>query len=298
MAHEDDVRPCKSFREMRMRRTVDCQGASRALLRRRVAAFSAALALLFAPVGNLAQAPASIRGFSPARAVAERELEQKLRLVPSGESAERHPRNLTATPHMAGTEGSRRVAEYLRDQLRGYGFEAELVTYRVWMPHPVEVKLELVEPEKKTLATPEEPLEGDKDTYDKRAVMAFSGYSPSGEVTAPVVYVNYGTSEDYRRLSEMGISLEGKVALARYGRNFRGVKAKLAEENKAAGLIIYSDPADDGYVAGDAYPRGPWRPMSGIQRGSILYTFLYPGDPLTPGVASTETARLIVPTQH
>ncbi|MBI3671126.1 MAG: M28 family metallopeptidase [Acidobacteria bacterium] len=226
---------------------------------------------------------------------AERELEQKLQRLPSSESAERTLRILTSTPHMAGTDGSRRVAEFIRDQLRSYGFEAELVRYRAWLPQPTEVKLELVQPETKALGTPEEPFESDKDTYDKRAVVGFNSYSPSGEVTAPVVYVNYGTQEDYRRLSELSVGVEGKIVLARYGRGFRGVKAKVAEENKAAGLILYSDPADDGYVAGDAYPRGPWRPMSGIQRGSIQYTFIFPGDPLTPGVAATEQAQRIDP---
>ena len=261
----------------------------------------AVTALVSAPLLSDAQAPTldapTIRGFSSSRAGAERELEQKLRQIPNADSAEHHLRILTAAPHMAGTDGSRRVAEYIRDQLRSYGFEADLVSYRVWLPHPAEVKLELVAPETKALATPEEPFEWDKDTYDKRAVVGFSGYSPSGEVTAPVVYVNYGLPEDYRKLEELGVSVEGKVVLARYGRSYRGVKALVAEENKAAALILYSDPADDGYAAGDPYPRGPWRPMSGIQRGSIQYGFRYPGDPLTPGVPSNEQARRVDPRQ-
>ena len=106
-------------------------------------------------------------------------------------------------------------------------------------------------------------------------------------MTAPVVYVNYGMQDDYRELAALGVSVEGKIAVARYGRGYRGIKAKLAEEHKAAALIIYSDPDDDGYVVGDPYPHGPWRPMSGIQRGSVLYTQIYPGDPLTPGGAAT-----------
>jgi N-acetylated-alpha-linked acidic dipeptidase len=114
-------------------------------------------------------------------------------------------------------------------------------------------------------------------------------------VTAPVVYVNYGMPEDYRELAHLGVSVEGKIAIARYGRGYRGIKAKLAEEHKAAALILYSDPQDDGYAAGDPYPRGPWRPMSGIQRGSIVYTQIYPGDPLTPGVAATPDARRLAP---
>jgi N-acetylated-alpha-linked acidic dipeptidase len=242
-----------------------------------------------------APAPAPIRGFAASRVAAQRALESQLQRIPAPDSAERHLRIITSEPHMAGTEGSKRVAEYVRDQLRSYGFEASLAEYKVWLPHPKEVKLELVTPEKKTLATPEDPFEWDKDTYNKNVVMGFNGYSPSGEVTAPVIYANYGLHEDYRRLEEMGVSVAGKVVLVRYGRSFRGVKTRIAEEHKAAGVIIYSDPADDGYVAGDPYPRGPFRPPSGIQRGSVYYGSNYSGDPLTPGVAATENARRLKP---
>lgn len=191
---------------------------------------------------------------------------------------------------MAGTEASRRVAEWLLDQYRSFGFEAEIVTYSAWLPQPREIELELVKPSRRPLASPEPPIGGDKDTSDARAVAAFNAYSPSGEVTAPVVYVNYGMPDDYRELARLGVSLEGKIAIARYGRGYRGIKAKLAEEHKAAALILYSDPQDDGFAAGDPYPRGPWRPIGGIQRGSIAYTQIYPGDPLAPAAASTPDA--------
>jgi N-acetylated-alpha-linked acidic dipeptidase len=249
------------------------------------------------PRGERADLPAAIRGFAASRVDAERRLEQKLRHVPDAEHAEADLRQLTAEPHMAGTEASHRTAEWLREKYRSYGFEAELASYSVWLPVPVEEKLELVKPEKKVLATPEEPFEGDKDTHDRRAVRGFNAYSPSGEVTSSVVYVNYGMPEDYRQLDDLGVKVEGKVVIARYGQGYRGVKAKLAEEHKAAALLIYSDPADDGYAAGDPYPHGPWRPMSGIQRGSILYTSIYPGDPLTPGAASTPDAKRLAPAE-
>ncbi len=236
-----------------------------------------------------------IRGFAVSRVAAQRALEARLQRIPAPDSAERHLRILTSEPHMAGTEGSKRVAEYIRDQLRSYGFEADLAHYKVWLPHPKEVKLELVTPEIKPLATPEDPFEWDKDTYNKNVVPGFNGYSPSGEVTAPVVYANYGLHEDYRRLEELGVRVEGKIVLVRYGRSFRGVKTRIAEEHKAAGVIIYSDPADDGYAAGDPYPRGPFRPPSGIQRGSVYYGSNHSGDPLTPGVAATENARRLRP---
>jgi N-acetylated-alpha-linked acidic dipeptidase len=236
-----------------------------------------------------------IKGFLPAHVEAEKELEQKLRGIPDAARAEANLRRLTSQPHMAGTEGSHRVAEWLRDQYRSFGFDAELVSYRVWLPLPREVRLELTAPSKKQLASPEQPFPEDKNTYNKDAVVGYNTYSPSGEVTAPVVYVNYGMPEDYRELDSLGVSVAGKIVMARYGAGYRGIKAKLAEEHHAAGLLNYSDPQEDGYVVGDPYPRGPWRPMTGIERGSILYGELYPGDPLTPGIAATPEARRIAP---
>jgi N-acetylated-alpha-linked acidic dipeptidase len=237
--------------------------------------------LVLAVLGG-AQETGSIRGFRASRLDAERQLEHRLQAIPDPAHAESNLRHLTSEPHMAGTEASRRVAEWLRDQYRSFGFDADIVTYSAWLPLPREVKLELMTPEPRTLGTAEQPFEQDPDTYDKRAVTGFNTYSPSGDVTAPVVYVNYGMQEDYRELDFLGVSVEGKIVMARYGQGFRGIKAKLAEEHKAAGLILYSDPQDDGFVAGDTFPDGPWRPSTGVQRGSILYTQIYPGDPLTP----------------
>ena len=236
-----------------------------------------------------------IRGFFASRVEAEQQLEQKLRRIPESSRAEASLRHLTSEPHMAGTDASHRVAEWLRAQYESYGFDANIVSYEVWLPMPLEVRLDLVEPEKKALATQEEPYAEDKDTSDPRAAIGFNTYSPSGDVTAPVIYANYGNLEDYRELDTRGISVEGKIVLARYGKGYRGIKARLAEEHKAAGLIIYSDPEDDGYDAGDVFPHGPWRPRSGIQRGSILYTELYPGDPLTPDYAATVWTKRLDP---
>jgi N-acetylated-alpha-linked acidic dipeptidase len=239
----------------------------------------------------------SIGGFLDERVAAERELEEKLESLVQPARAEANLRRLTSEPHMAGTEASHRVAQWLREQYRSFGFDAEIVTYSVWLPLPREVKIELVSPVKQTLSSRAQPFDGDKQSSDPRAVVGFNAYSPSGEVTAPVVYANYGTDEDYRALESLGVSVEGKIVLVRYGRIYRGVKAKLAEAHKAAGLLIYSDPQDDGYVVGDVYPRGPWRPLSAVQRGSVLYTQVYPGDPLTPGVASTPSATRIKPAE-
>jgi N-acetylated-alpha-linked acidic dipeptidase len=248
-------------------------------LRTATALLTGVLVLGFAIPGG-SQSTSGIRGFRSTRSEAEYQLEQKLQNLPDAAHAESNLRHLTSEPHMAGTEASHRVAEWLRDQYRIFGFDTEIVTYHAWLPLPREVKLELTAPQTKTLNSPEQAFEEDPDTYDKRAVVGFNTYSPSGDVTAPVVFVNYGMQQDYRELDSLGVSVEGKIVIARYGQGFRGVKAKLAEEHKAAALIIYSDPGDDGYMAGDTFPKGPWRPMSGIQRGSILYTQIYPGDPL------------------
>ncbi|HKV03579.1 MAG TPA: M28 family metallopeptidase [Candidatus Acidoferrales bacterium] len=253
--------------------------------------------LAFVLAANLggAQDTGEISGFARSRVAAERQLEKKFRSVPDAAHAESNLRHLTSEPHMAGTEASHRVAEWLRDQYQSFGFEAEIVSYSAWVPQPREVKLELTKPWRERLASPEQPVDGDSDTHDARSGVAFNAYSPSGDVTAPVVYVNYSTPEDYSELAKLGVDVKGKIVLARYGRNYRGIKAKLAEERGAAGLILYSDPADDGFKAGIAYPNGPWRPMTGIQRGSINYAQLYPGDPLTPGVAATPTAKRLAP---
>lgn len=238
---------------------------------------------------------ATLPGFAPPRAQAERELEKKLQDIVSARQAEENLRRLTSEPHMAGTEASHRVALWLLDRYRSFGFDARIASYTVLLSQPRVVQLEMVRPRRRILATPEPPIPGDPQTFDKRAVMAFNAYSPSGDVTTAVVYVNYGMLADYRELARMGVPIAGKIVIARYGLGYRGIKAKLAEEHHAAGLILYSDPQDDGYAAGDVYPRGPWRPSGGIQRGAVQYTQIYPGDPLTPGVASTPDARRLAP---
>lgn len=261
---------------------------------------SAALIFVFAlsvagDEARRAQSASRLRGFYSARVAAQQQLEQKLRRIPESSRAESNLRHLTSEPHLVGTEASHRVAEWLRSQYESYGFDAQIVPYSVWLPMPVEVRLELVAPESKVLATQEQPYDVDKDTFDHRAAIGYNTYSPSGDVRAPVVYVNYGNMKDYQELDTRNISVEGKIVLARYGKGYRGVKARLAEEHKAAGLILYSDPSDDGYDAGDVFPNGPWRPASGIQRGSILYTEIYPGDPLTPGIPATPSATRLAP---
>ena len=288
-------RACSVYNHGRLSKLIQLSARSAAsssvikAVRRNLALFCALLALFLLILGAVrAQDQLSgIAGFAPSRVAQERQLEEQTRKIPDAGRAESDLRHITSEPHMAGTEASRRLAEWLRDQYRSYGFDAEIVSYSAWMPQPREVKLELTKPENKPLATPEQAVSGDKDTSDKRIVPAFNSYSPSADVTAPVVYVNYGLEADYQQLEAMGVSVEGKIVLARYGQGYRGIKVKVAEQHKAAAVILYSDPQDDGAVAGQTFPNGPWRPISGIQRGSIIYTQIYPGDPLTPDIGST-----------
>ena len=235
----------------------------------------------------------SLRGFTASRTAAEEQWETKFAQLPNAGRAEATLQRLTAEPHLAGTEASRRVAEYLRDEYRAAGLEAELAPYTAVLAYPGEILLQRTAPGSLRLGRPEEPVPGDPSTSDTRSVPAYSAYSPAGEVTAQVVYANYGLPEDFQRLVELGVDLRGKIALIRYGQCFRGVKVHLAEMNGAAGVLLYSDPADDGYREGDPYPQGPWRPESGIERGSIQYTFLYPGNPIAPlkGLSGAEFAR-------
>lgn len=236
----------------------------------------------------------SLRGFFPAEAARQAEFEKAFRAVPTPERAQQDLWVLTQSPHVAGTPEDYATAQYVLGQFREAGLETKIVEYQVLLPMPKEVKVDLLEPFKREGPTPEGGWTWDKDSYDSSVVPAFNAYSPSGEITARVIYANYGLPEDYRRLREAGIEVAGKIVIVRYGKCFRGVKAYVAEENHAAGLLIYSDPAEDGYRQGDVYPRGPWRPATGVQRGSILYLTGYAGDPLTPGVAATKGAKRLV----
>ena len=229
----------------------------------------------------------ALDGFSPERTVAHRRLEQQFRAVPQASSAREHLRRLTMEPHVAGTKEDYDTAIYVRDQIRGYGIAAELKEYDVLLPYPKRPSVvEIVGSRREKLAIKEAIVPEDPSSSSSKIIPLFNGYSQSGDVTGALVYVNYGLPPDYEALKKLGVSVKGKIVLARYGNSFRGVKAKVAEENGAVGLIIYSDPADDGYAQGDVYPKGPWRPESSAQRGSVQYLFQYPGDPLTPGKPS------------
>lgn len=229
----------------------------------------------------------TLDGFTSESSATQRRWENEFRAVPASDSAREHLRRLTAEPHVAGTKEDYATAVYVRDQIRSYGISSELKEYDVLLPYPQQPSIvELITPHRERLALKEVAITEDPSSSNPKIIPLFNGYSPSGDVTAPLVYVNYGLPPDYAALKKLGVDVKGKIAIARYGNSFRGVKAKVAEDNGAVGLIIYSDPADDGYMQGDVYPKGPWRPLSSAQRGSVQFLFYAPGDPLTPGKPS------------
>ncbi len=213
--------------------------------------------------------------------------------VPDAVLAGQHLKTLTAEPHVAGSPEDYKTAQYVAEKFRAAGLQTEIVPYKVWLNHPGARSLTATDAAGRVLLdgpTPEHVSAesgGDPFQDDPRVLPGFSSSGASGDVTAPVVYANYGSPADLEKLDKLGVSVKGKVVLVRYGTNYRGVKAFVAQEHGAAGILIYSDPADDGYTRGDIYPKGPFRPDSGVQRGSIQYMFQYPGDVTTPGIAST-----------
>ena len=234
-------------------------------------------------------------GFSPTSFRGEHGWEKRYLRLPKPAQCGRYLKRLTSEPHVAGTAGDRRVSEYIAGEFRRDGLETEIVEYKVLLSYPKQVGLEMTEPEHIALAHPEPPIRGDKSTYctDPLARIPWNGYSPSADLTAPVIYANYGTAEDYDQLAALGVSIRGRIMLLRYFHGYRGGKSLEAEKRGVAGLLVYSDPAEDGAPQGRVYPRGPWGPLAHFQRGAVVYDFLVPGDPLTPGWPSIEGARRI-----
>jgi N-acetylated-alpha-linked acidic dipeptidase len=245
--------------------------------------------IILAAAPLFAQAPSPQTSNSgPEARGAEPQLVQKFLAVPDARLAEQHLKALTAAPHVAGSPEDKQTAEYVAQKFREAGLQTKIVEYKVWMNYPKSISVDVTAPAGVSMHGPtREHVSNDPYQDDPRVITPFNAYSPSGEVEAEVVYANYGRLEDFKKLKELGIDVRGKIVIVRYGGNFRGVKSYIAQENGAAGVIIYSDPIDDGYFKGDAYPKGAWRPATGVQRGSIFYMFKYPGDPETPGIAST-----------
>jgi N-acetylated-alpha-linked acidic dipeptidase len=239
-----------------------------------------------------------IPGFSSPTAETEMALEKRYISLTSTEQIKNCHRYLTSEPHPAGTKRNNDLARWIADQWREQGLENVAIhEYDVLNSRPREVSLEMIAPTHFRASLREDPYDVDPDTKNPNVDGAYLGYSASGEVIATVVYAHSGNPEDYAYLAKHGIDIRGKVALVRYSNpySYRGFKALTAQRLGAAAILIYSDPAEDGYKQGKVYPDGPWGPASHIQRGAITYDFLEPGDPLTPGYASVPGAKRIAP---
>ncbi len=248
------------------------------------------------PIVASEQTSEPIMGYSPRASDTQRQLEEKFKAIPEPEEARRWHRYFTSIPHPAGTERTKEIAHYIEQNWKEQGLDEVVIhRYEVLSSDPISVRVEMVAPERYVPSLREDVYEVDPDTAHPDVSGAWTSFSASGEVTAPVVYANSGNPADYDHLRENGIDPRGKIVIVRYSNpySYRGFKALTAEREGAAAMIVYSDPAEDGYAQGDVFPDGPWGPESHIQRGGIAYDFIVPGDPLTPGWASTPGAHQI-----
>ena len=251
---------------------------------------SAALVVGAASTLLRAQSP-RITGFSQADSQTELQWEHKFTAIPDPDRIRATMKLLSAEPHNISSPYQKQNAEWILNQFKADGLDAHIEEFRVLFPTPAERKVELVSPGHyeatlKEPAIPEDPTSGQAGQLP-----TYNAYSADGDVTAPLVFVNYGLPDDYAQLAKMGISVKGKIVIAKYGHSWRGMKPKVAYEHGAVGCLIYSDPKDDGYYQGDVFPKGPYRPAQGVQRGSVMEMELYPGDPETPGWGSTPGAK-------
>jgi N-acetylated-alpha-linked acidic dipeptidase len=230
-------------------------------------------------------------GYSAAGAAAESGLEQKLKDGASADTIRENMRRLSARPHNVGSPYDKNNAEWILARFKEWGFDAKIETFNVLFPTPKLRVVELLQPTRYRAKLQEPPLKVDPTSQQTAEQLpTYNAYSADGDVTARLVYVNYGNREDYEELDRLGVSVKGAIVIARYGKGWRGIKPKVAAEHGAIGCIIYSDPKGDGYGQGDTYPTGGWRSTQGVQRGSVMDTD-YPGDPLTPGVGATADAK-------
>lgn len=256
-----------------------------------------ALAIVGAPSTFAQSAPTAthensrLSGYSLQSSATERDWEKKFQAGIVADNLRQSMQRLSARPHHVGSPYDKDNAEWILSKFKGWGFDAHIETFKVLFPTPKERVVEMIEPTKFRAKLQEPPVPGDP-TSDQTAeqLPTYNAYSIDGDVTAPLVYVNYGNREDYEQLDRLGISVKGAIVIARYGEGWRGIKPKVGAEHGAIGCIIYSDPKEDGFFNGDDYPKGGWRPREGVQRGSVMDTD-YPGDPLTPGVGATENAK-------
>lgn len=232
------------------------------------------------------RAEEAIRGFSDEEAKQRQPFEERLRATAESNKIREFMTRMASEPHHAGSPASKAVAEYALDRFKSFGLEARIETFDALIPYPTQRTLEITSPVRYVAKLREPIIKDDPTSSQSGQLPTFNSYSANGDVTAPVVYANYGLPEDYAFLKSKGVDVRGKIVLVRYGRSFRGIKPKVAAEFGAVGCLIYSDPKDDGYFVGDIYPKGAFRPPAGVQRGSVMDLPLYPGDPLTPGKPS------------
>jgi N-acetylated-alpha-linked acidic dipeptidase len=254
---------------------------------------TSACLLVFTALAAPAQSPSSKQVFGYRDFTQQAKWDATFIPIPDAKLAGEHLKTLTAEPHWASSPEDHKTALYVADKFKAAGLETTIVPYKVLLNKPASILVEAFANGNKLMSgpTPEhvnpDKYGGDPFQNDPRISTAFNGSSPSGDITAPVVYANYGTHADFKKLASLGVSVKDKIVLVRYGQNFRGVKVYIAQQYGAKGVLIYSDPADDGYFRGDPYPKGPFRPASAVQRGSVQFLPIYPGDPETPGIAST-----------
>ncbi len=249
------------------------------------------LAASFIAVASIAQTSA-ILGFSPAAAEAQLTAEKKFDANLSAKNIDLFIKELSAVPHHVGSPGDEADAKYILNKFKSWGYDAAIETFYVLFPTPVTRLLEMTGTTKFTAALKEPALKEDATSGQQSTQLpVYNCWSPDGDVTAELVFVNYGVPADYEKLARMGIDVKGRIVIAKYGQSWRGIKPKVAQEHGAIGCIIYSDPKDDGYFQGDVYPKGPSRPATGAQRGSVMDMPIYPGDPLTPGIGATKDAK-------
>src|SRR5581483_5221149 len=234
----------------------------------------------------------TLAGYSRDSSRTERDWENKFSAIPSPDNQRDYMKRLSAHPHHVGSPYDKDNAEWLLAKMKEWGLDAHIETFDVLFPTPKQRLVEMVEPTKFTASLSEPPVPGDP-TSDQTAeqLPPYNAYSIDGDVTGPLVYVNYGVPDDYEKLDRLGISVKGAIVIARYGGSWRGIKPKVAAEHGAIGCLIYSDPRDDGYFDGGVFPEGPMRNRNGVQRGSVMDMPIYPGDPLTPGVGAVPGAK-------
>jgi N-acetylated-alpha-linked acidic dipeptidase len=238
-----------------------------------------------------ATAQKTITGFTENSTVAQKQLEQKFDAQLSAERIGKAIKELSAVPHHVGSAGGKAVAENILQKFKTYGWDAKIETYQVLFPTPKTRVLEMVSPTVYKALLKEPALKEDGTSNQEDQLPTYNAWSADGDVTGELVFVNYGLPQDYEMLESLGISVKGKIVIAKYGRSWRGIKPKVAQEHGAIGCIIYSDPKDDGYYQGDVYPKGAFKNEYGVQRGSIMDMVIYPGDPLTPNIGATENAK-------